>query len=279
MAPISSIATRGLSQEDLPAALLLSAEAGWNQAAEDWALFLEHGRLLGVPSTAGLTASAAILPYDGFAWISMVLVTAAARGQGLGTGLLQQALGAVADAGQIPVLDATPSGERIYRPLGFRPVFRLTRWRGQATGTADLPPAVRPAEAEDLPAITALDATAFGAARPGILAHLWRRAPRAALTLENGQGFVLARPGREAMQIGPLVAPDEASAATLLRAALGRLTGTVLLDVPDARAGLAALLEAEGFRRERPFLRMALQRTAAFGDPARLYAVAGPELG
>ncbi|MBR0643006.1 GNAT family N-acetyltransferase [Plastoroseomonas hellenica] len=263
----------------LPAALALSAEAGWNQVTEDWRIFLDHGAVHGVSDASRLLGTAAILPYSGFGWVSMVLVTAAARGRGVGTLLLRHAIAALTATDQVPVLDATPAGERIYHPLGFRPVFPLMRWRGEAGGAISSAEDLRPIGADDLPAITALDARAFGAMRSDILAGLWRRAPAPAVMLAGGDGFVLARPGRQALQIGPLVAPDEVTARRLLAAALARVSGPVLVDLPTRWDGLARLLQDNGFRQERPFLRMALERREAFGDPDRLFAVAGPELG
>lgn len=263
----------------LPAAFALSAEAGWNQVTEDWRVFLDHGAVHGVLDAGRLLGTTAILPYGGFGWVSMVLVTAAARGRGIGTLLLRHAIAALTATDQAPVLDATPAGERIYRPLGFRPVLPLMRWRGEAGGTTSSAEDLRPVGADDLPAIAALDAMAFGAMRPEILAGLWRRAPAPAVMLAGGDGFVLARPGRQAVQIGPLVAPEEAAARRLLIAALGRIRGPVLLDLPTRWEGLSRLLQDIGFRQERPFLRMALERREAFGDPDRLFVVAGPELG
>jgi GNAT superfamily N-acetyltransferase len=267
-----------LDASAIPGAMALSAEAGWNQAPEDWRIFLDHGAVHGIHDAARLVATGAILPYGGFGYVGMVLVTAEARGRGLGTRLLRHAIDALATLGQVPMLDATPAGERIYRPLGFRPVFSLMRWRGEGGGVASID-GLRPAVASDLPAMAAADAATFGAARPAILAGLLRRAPGPALMLDGGEGFVLARPGRQAMQVGPLVAPDEASAGRLLAGILGRLRGPVLLDLAARWQGLAQHLQDAGFRPERPFLRMALGRGEAFGDPARLFVAAGPELG
>ncbi len=276
----TSASFQRLGEADLPGALALSAEAGWNQVAEDWRLFLRHGAVHGLRGADGAwQATGAVLPYGPFGWISMVLVTAAARGRGLGTAVLREAMAVLAAAGQVAFLDATPAGERIYRPLGFRPVLPLMRWRGEAQDAAALPAGLRPVEAADLPALAALDAAAFGAPRSAILADLHRRAPDAALMLADGTGFILARPGRQATQLGPLVAEDEATAARLLDGALGQVRGPVLLDLPQRWSGLAASLAGRGFREERPYLRMALGRESGFGDEARTFLIAGPELG
>ena len=57
----------------------------------------------------------------------MVLVDPVARGRHVGTTLLQRGLELVgADA--TARLDATPSGEAIYRTIGFASEYRLARW-------------------------------------------------------------------------------------------------------------------------------------------------------
>ena len=57
----------------------------------------------------------------------MVLVDPAARGRHVGTALLQRGL-ELAGADATARLDATPSGEAIYRKLGFAGEYRLARW-------------------------------------------------------------------------------------------------------------------------------------------------------
>ncbi|MGO4839864.1 GNAT family N-acetyltransferase, partial [Rhizobiaceae sp. 2RAB30] len=100
-----------LGQSDVEACLRLSDEAGWNQTAEDWGLFLRHGTTIGVRSDDGsLVASAAALPYDRFGFVSMVLVTAAWRRRGLATGLVDRCVETLTSRGLVPVLDATPAG-------------------------------------------------------------------------------------------------------------------------------------------------------------------------
>jgi hypothetical protein len=96
---------------------------------------------------------------------------------------------------------------------------------------------------------------------------------------QDGIGFLLARPGRLATQIGPIVAANDDAAAALLDAALGRISGPVFLDVIDGRPLVTRRLRQRGFIVQRPFLRMSLKRRLPFGDPARLFAVAGPEFG
>jgi hypothetical protein len=95
----------------------------------------------------------------------------------------------------------------------------------------------------------------------------------------NADGFVLARPGRLATQIGPLVAANEDAAAALLGTALDAVAGPVFLDLCDRWVRLAQQMERRGFTVQRPFLRMALRRHVPFGDVGRTFIVAGPEFG
>ena len=269
-----------MSEREMAGCMALSAEAGWNQAPDDWALFMQHGAVFGLLGDDGRpVATGAILPYSGgFAWISMVLVTAARRRQRVGTGILEACCAELKRRGLVAVLDATPAGERVYRPLGFVPQFGLTRWQGEGGGA--LPPAgVRRMQADDLPIVIDIDARAFGARRDFLLQSFFARAPQLAFVTADGASFALARPGRIATQIGPIVAVDENAAAALLTAALGAASGPVFLDVADRWPQLDSLLKQRGFTVQRPFLRMALGRGVPFGDVARTFVVAGPEFG
>jgi hypothetical protein len=209
----------------------------------------------------------------------MVLVTASRRRQHLGTAILETCCAELARRGLVAVLDATPAGERVYRPLGFEGMFNLSRWQGVGEPHGDLASGIRAIAAADLAAITAMDAEAFGAERKFLLRSLFDRLPRRAFIADNNAGFVLARPGRLATQIGPLVAANEQVAVGLLDAALDCASGPVFLDLIDGRDILARRLRERGFTVQRPFLRMGLKRSAPFGDAARLFVVAGPEFG
>jgi ribosomal protein S18 acetylase RimI-like enzyme len=283
MAPTDSLPLSVLAEGDMAACMSLSAEAGWNQTPDDWALFMQHGAVLGLPDKGGHpVATGAILPYPtNFAWISMVLVTARRRRQRIGTRILQTCCAAIVRRGLVAILDATPAGERVYRPLGFEPMFRLTRWQGEGGAREGGAQAsrLRAMTAADIPAVSVADAAAFGADRVFLLDNFFRRAPQLAFVCDDGSGFVLARPGRVATQIGPLVATREDSAIALLDAALDAASGPVFLDLADRWDGLAAEMKRRGFIVQRPFLRMGLHRGAPFGNVRRTFAIAGPEFG
>ncbi|HEX5477104.1 MAG TPA: GNAT family N-acetyltransferase, partial [Burkholderiales bacterium] len=86
----TELAERALGAADLAGAEGLVEQAGWNQVAADWRIFLELGQAFAVQAAGlPLAATAAILPYpSGFGWISMVLVDSAFRRRGIATRLL-----------------------------------------------------------------------------------------------------------------------------------------------------------------------------------------------
>jgi hypothetical protein len=279
MASTDALPLFPLVGRDIAGCMALSTEAGWNQLPDDWTLFIDRGTVFGLMDPDGRpVASGAILPYgDAFAWISMVLVTAARRRARIGTRILKMCCTELTQCHLVAVLDATPAGEQVYRPLGFEPLFKLTRWQGVGGGRGGIPAGIRPMREGDLAAIAEVDAAAFGARRSFLLNSFFRRAP--ALVTESGDGFALARPGRLATQIGPIVAADEDTAVALLGAALDAVNGPVFLDLCDRWSRLARNLERRSFTVQRPFLRMALRHRVPFGDATRTFVVAGPEFG
>jgi ribosomal protein S18 acetylase RimI-like enzyme len=281
MASTEALPLTPLSEDAISGCMALSAEAGWNQTPDDWAMFVRHGTVFGLLDGGAPVASGAILPYpDEFAWISMVLVTASRRRARIGSRILETCCAEIARRGLVAMLDATPAGERVYRPLGFESIFGISRWQGHGAGSGNHSAGVRPMMQDDVAAIAVLDAAAFGAHRQFLLENFLRREPGLAFVAEkNARGFVLARPGRLATQIGPLIAADEEEAASLLSSALDCAHGPVFLDLTDRWRGLAHLLQQRGFTVQRPYLRMGMRRTAPFGDPARTFIIAGPEFG
>jgi len=141
---------------------------------------------------------------------------------------------------------------------------------------------VRALRESDWVKLLALDLRAFGASREMLLRALAARLPQAALVFEGAtgvEGFVLGRDGREACQIGPLVARDAGAARALLAAALAAVPPPLYLDIVDRDPGLISWLESLGFAFQRPFTRMVHGAVAAPGEAGLVFCPAGPELG
>jgi len=281
MAASDAIERVAITPADMESCLKLSAEAGWNQTADDWRIFIDNGRTIGVRSGEGeLVASAAALPYDRFGFVSMVLVTPAWRRRGLATALVDDCGDHLRSLGLTPVLDATPAGATVYRQQGFEGQFELDRW--QRESRAALPDDVAdvaPARPEDLGLLVELDRVAVGADRPLLLGDFLNREGSRAFKTVSGSGFAMIRRGRRAMQVGPVVAGSTGEALRLLSAVLGAVTGAIFIDIHRAWKEVADWLQEQGFTLQRSFTRMAHGRAAPFGAPDRLVAAAGPEFG
>jgi len=292
--PIPLPVVRPLTAADLSGALALSASAHWNQNEADWRTMLRLGRGWGIHAAgadghATLAASTVVLPYGtDFAWVSMVLVLPEFRRRGYASLLLRHALDALAAEGRTAILDATPAGHAVYVQAGFGDTWGFARWRREAlvalAPAVQRPPvpATRALSDSDWPAIEAMDTPAFGASRVALLRSLAQRLPQAARVVEQGgrlRGFVLGRDGREASQIGPLLADDPRTALGLLADALQALAGPVYVDLLEGRDELKAWLQRQGFTFQRPFTRMVHGQTTAPGKPGAIMLVAGPELG
>ena len=273
-----------LDGRHLAGCLALSQSARWNQNAADWRLMLEIGRGWGVVRADGtLAASTLVLPYGHFAWVSMVLVLPGERRKGHATRLLRTALDDLKRARLTPILDATPAGRTVYVQEGFHDTWGFRRFALRSAAAAVHKPAgVRPLRAADWPRLLELDARAFGASREPLLRALAGRLPAAALVAEGDaglEGFLLGRDGREACQLGPLVARSAAAARALLAAGLAAVPAPLYLDLVDREPGLIAWLEALGFAFQRPFTRMVHGAPRAPGEAHLVVCPAGPELG
>jgi GNAT superfamily N-acetyltransferase len=280
------IVARPLHERDLDAALALSQEAGWNQVAADWKIFFELGSAICLTRDNRPIATAATLPYSGnFAWISMVLVTTAERRQGLARWLLRRSVDDLLSRKLVPALDATPAGRTVYLGLGFQDSWtmqRLVARTVRAPTVGQNAETVRKLETGDWPQVIASDTAIFGADRSSLLHRLADRLPQAALVAERAgrvAGFLLGRNGRVMNQLGPLAADDDGIARALLARAIAEVPAPLTIDVPDRHSALGSWLTTLGFTAERPYIRMIYGTSLAFDDNARLFAIAGPELG
>ena len=281
-----SLRAGALREEHVEDAVRLSADASWNQTADDWRLMIRRGHGWGRFTQIGqLVATTLLLPYDQrIAWLGMVLVAERHRHQGVASALLSQALQRCDELGLAAGLDATSDGRRVYRPHGFADLFGLQRF--QCARPRHRPVEVGGVSLRELASIDAkrvisLDAEVFGVPRPEIVTHLQNAEPRRAVVAKStGRlvGFALVRPGRRALHLGPVIAQRAEIAQALVSRALAGAKGPIVIDVPDHQDRFQAWLASAGFLPVFPFTRM-LRGTSALGDPKRTFAVAGPEFG
>ena len=170
----------------------------------------------------------------------------------------------------------------MYAPLGFVDrggLVRMERPAGPGLGPA---PDLRHPSAAELELLGLWDLTVFGADRTPLLRWALDRAPEyawVAVGPRGPRGYVFGRHGHRTEHVGPLVAEDEETAATLLAAVLAaNPSSPFTLDAPDHASWLDRLRDL-GFEAQRPFRRMILGDRARPGDVSATYAVFGPELG
>ena len=277
--------------DDADHALLLSAEANWNQTRLDWEFMIRAGSVRGlVAGGEHLVATAATLPFDRtFAWISMILVTERWRGRGLATRLMGDCLEQLRGEGIVPMLDATEAGREVYRRLGFSEIYALQRVEAFSENVSV--PATREIDGEAIQALTprelaniaVWDRERFGACRSQVLGGLLTRSREFACYSGDARdelnGFLLGRDGRTATQLGPVVATEWRIAQRLIAYALSRIAGRIFMDVPVDQTEIGRWVKSLGFVPQRGFTRMALGRDRPFDRANEIFAIAGPELG
>lgn len=276
-----------MTPADISAGLELSRAAGWNQTERDWGLFLRlspEGCRVAVMEER-VVGTVATAPYEGrFAWIGMVLVDPAERGQGIGARLTAEALDALKDMPSIR-LDATPAGHAVYQKLGFVDECRLSRMVTSAFSERPAPPRnpARPMTKDDLPAVSIFDRQVFGADRHLTLGWMFDGAPEYAWVIEErGQilGYMFGRRGFNFESLGPVVAHDQRAARRMVSACLNRQAGKpFIIDASHHDADWRAWLESIGFREQRPFIRMFYRDNPHPGLPPKQFGILGPEFG
>jgi GNAT superfamily N-acetyltransferase len=266
---------RKLTIPDVPGAMALSTEAGWNQTGDDWRMLIELSPqgCLAIEIDGEIASTATLTCYGTrLAWVGMVLTRIKHRGRGYAMRLLKETLRVADELGIESVkLDATDLGQPLYEKLGFRAEQPVERWwraghdDATTTSTAE-PPA---------PNWQSADQHAFGVDRVALLEKLARR--NAPLTI--GNSYLLTRAGREISYLGPSICDSPATARTLMERALQNPSpGGCFWDLMVANKPAVSLAQDLGFAPKRHLLRMVRGKDVR-GNEGAVYALAGFELG
>lgn len=275
---------RCMTLADLPFGMYLKEQAGWNQTEADWRRFLamEPDGCFLAEADGEPAGTLTTCVFGSVAWIAMVLVEEARRGQGIATALLQHAI-AYLDARGVPTvrLDATPLGRPVYQKLGFADEYTLTRYGGTPAPVPELGP-VRAYTPDDLEQVAWLDRQVTGTDRRKMLKRLLAEEPETTRVLETRgkvSGYCALRPGTKATQIGPCVASSPNAGQRLLADAITRCAGQpVMLDVPETNEAATAFIQGTGLEVQRPFVRM-YRGIPPVDEVNGIWASSGPEKG
>jgi len=278
---------RCLCPEDLAAADDLRAELRWNQTISDWQRLLalspegcfvaeQNGRILGTCTTVRYGNT--------LAWIGMMMVHPASRGQGIGSSLLRRCVEHLRQRSVRCIkLDATPMGQPLYARIGFVPEWTLTRWElhGSPLGVEPVPDCIQPPAEKHWPAILGLDTQVFGVPRGPLLRSMAADSQRALVYENDGStlGFGMLRNGALASYLGPIVA--QPGVGDLLARCLlsGHTDQPIFWDIPDLNESASRLARQLGFSFVRPLTRMYLDINLVPTDSFGQWAIADPATG
>jgi len=267
---------RLLTEKDVPAAMELSTQAGWNQTPEDWRMLMRFDAkgCFGVEVNGRLVATTTLLCYGRLlAWVGMVLTRVEWRGRGFARSLLATALARADQLGIATVkLDATAQGQPVYEKLGFRAEQPVERWfRDGSSQTMEK----TVSETLNRPCLD-LDSKAFGTDRSHLLYEL---AKRSAISSSTTEGYLFSRPGRVSDYVGPCIAKNRENAQQLIQALIRDSPGgSWFWDIVSRNSDATSLAQDLGFKPQRRLLRM-VRGKELNGNDNHIYAIAGFELG
>jgi|SRR5579863_8108643 len=277
MSDCSGAIPRRLVASDIPAAVGLSEQAGWNQTSEDWRMLIDLApqSCLAIESDGKLVATTTLLCYGRrLAWIGMVLTLVSYRGRGFARRLLTQAL-TQADQMRIEtvMLDATDQGRPLYEKMGFRFEQVVERWSRPASNNSlgtMLPVDAPPAENWRM-----ADSRSFGADRSELLERLAQRSQ--SYFIEGS--YLLTRPGRQTRYLGPSVCDaPEAARALMARALQADESQGWSWDLLPKNVAAAAIARDLAFTPTRHLHRMVRGKELRAKEET-IYGIAGFELG
>jgi GNAT superfamily N-acetyltransferase len=280
---------RPLKLTDIPAALRLSTQAGWNQIDADWRRLID---LWPESCLAGwhegrLVATATLATYGkDLGWVGMVLVDEACRGRGFGGAIFDAILTKGDELGvRCLGLDATDMGRPVYLKRGFVDLVGINRWKRDSGPVGDLCPLYRAMSrpSDRIGPLAEFDSSVSGLQRDGLFRHLAGEAGAVCLAIESVGRLIavgFARRGRLSDALGPIVADGvEADSAMLLELTQRYSHRGLLIDALAGRR-FDRTLQQLGFTVQRKLTRMLRGQHGGvpFLDP-RAVAAAGFELG
>jgi GNAT superfamily N-acetyltransferase len=251
---------KALTENDIPALLELAKTIGWGYNAENWAQFFRLGVVLGHREIGGqLISSAVMIKYgDSLRWLTSFIVSPRFQRLGLARELWQ-GLKAADPSPHSPIgLISTDEGIPFYESIGFKQVDLVHKYvRANGLGINYSVPrnyTLRAASIADLEIIVAMDEAARGVYRREMLDGKLRASKIILVTCDSTglpNGFAIAAMEGDLLCIGPVVAPDESSAADLIIGATRNHAGPVRVDLVSGKSDLMQVLIKHEFKLER----------------------------
>lgn len=247
------VRVRKMKPEDISAGRELSRQQNWPHRAFDWEFLFRHGSGFVAEADGQVVGTTLIWPYgNDAANLGMVIVSPRMQGHGIGSRLMEAALGALGD--RTVRLNSTEEGRSLYKKFGFEPVGRIFQHQGlvDAVPLIQLRPneRVRPIGRTDRSVVVDLDRRATGVDRSRVIASILNTARGVMFDSNNSPvGFSFLRRFGRGFSVGPTVAPDALAAKALISHWLASKAGKFCrIDVPES-GDLSGWLEEIGLPR------------------------------
>ncbi|NVK32934.1 MAG: GNAT family N-acetyltransferase [Rhodobacteraceae bacterium] len=263
----------------------LTVSVFWPHRDHDLDLLISLGQgYLAIDEIGRPMGSAMYFPMgDDFSVLGMMVTAPRLQTQGAGRWLLNQII--TDCAGRDLRLSATRAAYWLYESEGFVPVATIWQHQGVARDIHPPPPVsgveTRAMLTTDIPAVLALDTSAFGADRSRIL-RILLEVSEGLVAVRGGEivGYALMRQFGRGKVIGPMVADSDRMAMQLVAPFIQANTGTFLrLDVPLRSELFQSFLSASGMGVYDTVTEMRIgpQRRATSG--AQLFGLSAHSLG
>ncbi|QHM75039.1 hypothetical protein C7M52_00986 [Mixta theicola] len=241
---------RTMTPADLAACAALTQEVKWPHRLADWQMMLKLGEGLVAERQDNIVGSTLYWRWGAQrATLGLIIVAGAMRGRGIGSALLEQALQRL--SGMTLHLHATAAGAPLYRRFGFVGMdeviqYQTPRLIAPSSATAAMPAAT----CEDLPALAQLDYRANGFYRLSLLKQLLAEGASIIVARQKdlASGFAVTRRFGYGFTIGPVIAPDAATAQRLITQAMRPLAGEFVRIDSRSQCGLGPWLARCGLQ-------------------------------
>ncbi|MFO0991792.1 MAG: GNAT family N-acetyltransferase [Hyphomicrobiales bacterium] len=241
---------RPMRPDEISSAVEWAAGEGWNPGFHDAACFAAvdpQGFLIGEIDGKPVAIVSTVNYDSNFSFLGFYIVRPGLRGQGYGWHIWQA--GMKHAGSRVVGLDGVVAQQENYKKSGFTLAYRNIRYGGLVKPVSPSEKTVALADVS-LGMIAADDATVFPAGREKFL-KLWTTAPGhvGKAVVRDGKllGWGVIRPCRKGFKIGPLIADDGRTAATLFGALTSAVGGgEIFLDVPQPNEAAIALAEDQG---------------------------------
>jgi N-acetylglutamate synthase-like GNAT family acetyltransferase len=244
------------SNKDISKLIALSSSVGWDYDEREIHTILSSGCIYGHKNTEGkVVSSATIIPYDmNFASIGMVIVHPDYRGLGLGKKVTQTCIDRVSKDKSI-MLISTEEGKPLYDRLGFKTVDVIHKFLCEKfiPNTLDSTKGftIEHYQTADFRKVKELDAAAFGDQRSTFLLNRIKQCKQCVVVKNHYHeiiGFGLSIQGPVNLILGPIVAPDDHIAISIINALASNHGGNLRIDVPSGHPEFMTFLGTCGFK-------------------------------